>query len=316
MMRFVFVFIFGFMALAAQNTVLMQEQKPPVNASKPTISFTFDDGKTSDLGGYKLADWHGRILKTLDKHMLKSVMFVAGHNKKTVNGKYVLSTWNDAGHYLANHTLNHPNFNDDAVTLEQYKKELVANEEVIKTYSNFIKLFRFPYLKEGNTPEKVNGFRSFLKQQGYKHGAVTVDASDWYIDSRLRKRLTENPQADIEGFKKYYINHLYEKAMFYDSISFALTGRHVAHSLLLHHNLVAGLFLDDLIAHFKANGWDVVDAHKAFNDPIYNTVTNTVPAGESLTWSMAKQSGKFESILRYPAEGDQYEKDKMDALGL
>ena len=76
------------------------------------------------------------------------------------------------------------------------------------------------------------------------------------------------------------------------------------------------MFLDDLITHFKTKGWRVVDAHKAFEDPIYNTITNTVPAGESLTWSMAKQSGKFDKILRYPAEGDQYEKDKMDALGL
>ncbi len=315
-MRLLFVFVFGLMAFVAQNTVLTTAQKANTIQSIPTISFTFDDGKTSDLAGYKLADWHGKILQALYKHQIKAIMFVAGHNKKTANGKYVLSTWNNAGHFLANHTLNHPNFNDDAVTLAQYKSELLANEEVLKNYSNFVKLFRFPYLKEGNTPEKVNGFRTFLKQQGYRHGAVTIDASDWYIDSRLRKRLTENPQADIEGFKKYYINHLYEKAVFYDSISFSLTGRHISHSLLLHHNLVAGLFLDDLIAHFKSKGWKVVDAHKAFNDPIYSTVTNTVPAGESLTWSMAKQSGKFEHILRYPAEGDQYEKDKMDALGL
>jgi peptidoglycan-N-acetylglucosamine deacetylase len=39
-----------------------------------------------------------------------------------------------------------------------------------------------------------------------------------------------------------------------------------------------------------------------------------LPAGESLIWSMARQSGKFD--LRYPAEGDQYEKAKMDSLGL
>ncbi len=313
-MRFILILIGCLFSFNAQNTVLMEEQK--VNEDKPIISFTFDDGKTSDLGGYKLVDWHGRILRALDKHQLKAIMFVAGHNKKTANGKYVLSTWNDAGHFLANHTLNHPNFNDDAVTLAQFENELLADEEVLKNYSNFIKLFRFPYLKEGNTPEKVSGFRAFLKQHGYKHGAVTVDASDWYIDSRLRKRLTENPEAAIEGFKKYYINHLYEKAVFYDSISLVLNGRHIAHSLLLHHNLVAGLFLDDIITHFKTKGWRVVDAHKAFEDPIYNTITNTVPAGESLTWSMAKQSGKFDKILRYPAEGDQYEKDKMDALGL
>ena len=112
-MRFILILIGCLFSFNAQNTVLMEEQK--VNEDKPIISFTFDDGKTSDLGGYKLIDWHGRILRALDKHQLKAIMFVAGHNKKTANGKYVLSTWNDAGHFLANHTLNHPNFNDDAM---------------------------------------------------------------------------------------------------------------------------------------------------------------------------------------------------------
>lgn len=314
-MKLLIFLIIGFVPVLANNQFTHTQSKIKIN-TKPTISFTFDDGKTTDLAGYKLSDWHGRILHALNEHHIKAIMFVAGHNKKSANGKYVLTTWNNAGHYLANHTLNHPNFNDDAVTLSQFKNELIANEALLKSYSNYIKLFRYPYLKEGNTPDKVQGFRAFLIEQGYKHGAVTIDASDWYIDSRLRKRLTENPQANIDGFKKYYINHLYEKALFYDSISYLLTGRHISHSLLLHHNLVAGLFLNDLIIHFKENGWRVIDAHKAFNDPFYNTQTNTTPAGESLTWSVAKESGRFDAILRYPAEGEQYEKDKMDALGL
>lgn len=284
--------------------------------SKPTISFTFDDGKTNDLGGYKITDWHQRILNTLSKHRIKAIMYVAGHNKKTVNGKYVLSTWNNAGHFIANHTLNHPNFNNDAITLEQYKQEFLSNDALIKQYSRYIKLFRFPYLKEGNTPEKVNGFRMFLKQQGYKHGFVTIDCVDWYIDSRLRTRLMENPTADVKPFKQFYIEHIYNRALFYDSLALVMTGRHINHSLLLHHNLAAALFLDDLIAHFKAQGWNIMDADKAYADEVYQTTTTTVPAGESLTWSMAKQSGKFESVMRYPAESEVYEKDKMDALGL
>lgn len=284
--------------------------------SKPTISFTFDDGKTNDLGGYKITDWHQRILNTLSKHRIKAIMYVAGHNKKTVNGKYVLSTWNNAGHFIANHTLNHPNFNNDAITLEQYKQEFLSNDALIKQYSRYIKLFRFPYLKEGNTPEKVNGFRTFLKQQGYKHGFVTIDCVDWYIDSRLRTRLMENPTADVKPFKQFYIEHIYNRALFYDSLALVMTGRHINHSLLLHHNLAAALFLDDLIAHFKAQGWNIMDADKAYADEVYQTTTTTVPAGESLTWSMAKQSGKFESVMRYPAESEVYEKDKMDALGL
>jgi hypothetical protein len=35
-----------------------------------------------------------------------------------------------------------------------------------------------------------------------------------------------------------------------------------------------------------------------------------------LIWALAKQSGKFEDQLRYPAEDSQYEKDAMDKKGL
>ena len=155
-----------------------------------------------------------------------------------------------------------------------------------------------------------------MEQVGYKNGHVSVDASDWYIDSRLVKRLKGNPNADISGLRKYYVDHLLNRAAFYDSIASQLTNRKINHVLLLHHNLAAALFLDDLIQHFKDNGWEVIDADKAYQDNIYSEVPKNIPAGESLIWALAKQSGKFEKVLRYPAEDGEYEKPLMDKLGL
>jgi peptidoglycan-N-acetylglucosamine deacetylase len=310
-MRKIWIGLLLALPFVAHNHVVLNQPPAP---SRPVVSFTFDDGKTTSLGGYELSVWNNMILHTLSKHRLKAILFVAGHNKRTNSGKYVLRSWNDAGHRIANHTLNHPDFSNDAVTLDQFKQELLANDSLIRKYSNYMRCFRFPYLKEGNTPEKVNGFRSFMRHLDYRTGHVTIDASDWYIDSRLRKRLESNPLADISSFRSFYIQHIYEHALYYDSLAVALTGRHINHSLLLHHNLSSALFLDDLIAYFKSRGWVIMDADKAYEDEVYNTVTQTLPAGESLIWSMARQSGKFD--LRYPAEGDQYEKAKMDSLGL
>lgn len=177
-------------------------------------------------------------------------------------------------------------------------------------------MFRFPYLKEGDTKEKVESFRALMKEHHYKNGHVTIDASDWYIDSRLRARLKENPKADIEGFRKFYLEHLYNRAMYYDDLAFKLTGRHIKHTVILHHNLAAALFLGDLIEMFNENGWKTIDGADAYTDEIFSKTSSTIPAGESLIWALAKESGKFESILRYPAEDGDYEKDRMDALGL
>ena len=84
----------------------------------------------------------------------------------------------------------------------------------------------------------------------------------------------------------------------------------------MHHNPLNALFFDDLIAMFVAKGWQPIDAQRAYADAVFDRQPNVLPAGESLVWALAKQSGKFERELRYPGEDDVYENPKMDALKL
>ena len=49
---------------------------------------------------------------------------------------------------------------------------------------------------------------------------------------------------------------------------------------------------------------------------MYLRLPNIVSAGESLIWALAKETEKYESLLRYPAEDGRYEEAKMDQLGL
>ncbi|HMS64365.1 MAG TPA: polysaccharide deacetylase family protein [Ignavibacteria bacterium] len=287
-----------------------------LNTDKPKISFTFDDGSVDDMPGYKLEEWNQMLLDNLQKFELSSILFSMGKNKESERGKYILSSWNDVGHKIANHTYSHSNFNSKKITLEDFESELIKNDSIINIYSNYYKYFRFPYLKEGNTKEKIEGFRSFMDANGYRNGHVTIDASDWYVNGRLLKRLQSDTSADVSAFRDFYIKHLYSRALFYDSLAYQLTGRKISHVILLHHNLAAALFLDDLIQFFKDNGWEIMNAEEAYSDDIYNSFPDNIPAGESLIWALAKQSGKFESVLRYPAEDGEYEKDEMDKLGL
>jgi len=286
------------------------------SSAKPKVSFTFDDGSTRDMPNHTLEEWNEMILANLRKHDAKAVFFANVGPLNNEKGRYVLSSWDRAGHKIANHTFSHPRFSDPKTTLEMFKMELLRNDSVIRAYPNFYQYFRFPYLKEGETKEKVEGFRAFMKEKGYKNGHVTIDASDWYIASRLVERLKENPNADISGFRDFYIEHMYDRAVFYDGLADELTGRKINHTILLHHNLAAAMFLDDLIVHFKEKGWEIIDAEVAFKDPIFGEVATVIPAGESLIWALAKQSGKYDKDLRYPAENGDYLKAKMDSLGL
>ncbi len=282
--------------------------------ARQSISFTFDDGSISDQSKYSLEEWNSMILDALKSAEVEAAFFVTTQGKQTEKGKYLLNSWDEAGHMIANHTHTHPSFNSDEVTAQDFEKELLRADKIITHYEHYSKLFRFPYLKEGKDPAKVDSIRQIMAQHGYRNGYVTIDASDWYVDSRLRERLKKNPDADLDDFKDYYLEHLYERAVFYDNLAYDMTGRHIKHTILLHHNLAAALFLDDLIAMFISKGWNVISADEAFQDPIFKNTPDY--AGESLIWALAKDSGKYDELLRYPGEDSKYIKEEMDKLGL
>ncbi|MCR9153558.1 MAG: polysaccharide deacetylase family protein [Bacteroidetes bacterium] len=291
-------------------------KKSAIEKEKPMISFSFDDGSIDDYRILSNTQWNRKLLENLNKNNLQAILFVKGINLNNVRGKEIMQQWNDAGHFIGNHTYHHPYFSSDKVSLDSMKQELKKTDSLINVYSNHVNIFRFPYLSEGNTTAKRDGFRDFLDAKAYKNGHVTIDASDWYINSRLIKALKGDKEVNLEAYKEFYIKHLFERALFYDSLATELNGRKIKHTILLHHNLVAALFLDELIQHFRENGWQPINYKEAISDPIYKYKPETLPAGQSLIWAMAKESGRFDSILRYPGEDSRYEKKKMDRLGL
>jgi len=285
-----------------------------MTSAQPKVSFTFDDGVTSDMPGYTFEQWNKMLLDNLDKAGVKAVFFVTGFNKTDEKGRFLLKSWDEQGHLIGNHTFDHPSYSRSSVSFEEFSNQVLRTDSIISQYDHYTKMFRFPYLKEGNTQEKVDKFREFLKENDYRIGHVTIDASDWYIASRLVKRMKEDPDADLSVFRDFYLQHIFDRATFYENLAYELTGRHIKHTLLLHHNLTSALFVDDLAAMFRDKGWEVISAQEAYQDPIFGEVTEY--AGESLTWALAKDAGKYDDILRYPAEGSEYEKAAMDELGL
>ena len=138
-----------------------------------------------------------------------------------------------------------------------------------------------------------------IKKQKYWYGIGTK----WNIGKN-----------SIEKYKKYYVEHIEKCSDYYESLAKKNLGHSVRHTLLIHHSLLNALFLEDLIQMYKKKGWKIISAQEAFRDPIFERMPKTVPAGESLLWMIDRETGK--SNLRYPAEGEKYEKDAMDQLGL
>ncbi len=286
-------------------------------SAKPQVAITIDDIdlNANDTPLLSLDERNTKILQALKNNgNLQAALFVCGMRIDNPQGKKHLAEWDKANHIIANHSYSH--FYYPSVDFDKFSNDVLRGEKLISDLKNFRKLFRFPYLKEGNTPEKRDAMRKFLQENGYKQGYVTIDTSEWAIDARLRKRLKENPQADLKLYRDFYLEHIWERTVFYDELAKKVWKKPVKHTVLLHHNLLTALFLDDLLKMFKQKGWKIIKAEKAFKDSIFQFNPSIVPAGESIIWALAKESNKFENLLRYPAEDERYEKEKMDKLGL
>lgn len=256
------------------------------------------------------------ILNTFNKHSIKAAVFVAGRNIEDQRGKDLLAAWNKAGHLICNHTYSHRNFNAPATDVKVYEQDILRAENLLKEFSQFRKYLRFPMLKEGDTAEKRDAMRSFLTQHGYRNGHVTIDNSDWLIDQRLTTRFQKDPSADLKPYRDYYLEHMWDRAQYYDELAQRVVGRPVKHTILTHFNLLNGLFLNDVIEMLKAKGWQPIDAADAFADSVFLAQPKVIPAGESIIWSLAKEKGTIAQSARYPAEDGEHERKRMDKLGL
>lgn len=282
----------------------------------PKVALTMDDFNWNNSIRLNPEQRNEAILGTLNRYSLKAALFVIGRNIESDRGKTLLSDWDKAGHLIGNHTYSHRNYNAPTMTSAEFHQDILRAEELLKSYPRFKKWFRFPMLKEGNTAAKRDELRSSLAQHGYRMGYVTIDNSDWLIDQRLQKRLEKDPNANLKPYRDYYLEHMWARAQYYDSLAHKVTGRPVKHTLLIHFNLLNALFLRDLIEMFKSKGWQWIDAEEAFTDPVFKALPKTVPAGEGIIWALAKESGKIGKDLRYPAEDGEHENARMNKLGL
>jgi peptidoglycan/xylan/chitin deacetylase (PgdA/CDA1 family) len=307
-----FTKLIGLTAVAAGfNSVPVLAQQPP-----PQFAITMDDFHWQNAVKLTAYERNQSILDTLRAHSIKAMLFVIGGNIQEGEGKQLLSAWDGAGHVIGNHTYSHRNLNAPTTDLKAYQDDILRAEALLKDFPRFRKYFRFPMLKEGETAAKRDAIREFLATHGYRIGHVTIDNSDWLIDQRLTARLRTNPNADVKPYRDFYLEHMWSRASYYDSLARRVLGYPVKHTLLMHFNLLNGLFLADLMAMFKLKGWRPIDAEEAFGDPLFASKPKVLPAGESIIWSLAKEKGILAKDARYPAEDGDDVAVQMKKSGL
>jgi peptidoglycan/xylan/chitin deacetylase (PgdA/CDA1 family) len=279
----------------------------PVGAlgDRPSLALTFDDA-TPD------AATNRGILAALAAAHLKSILFVAGANVDSPAGLRQVRAWGEAGHAIGNHTYAHHNL--DRTPLPEFEADVMRDHALLAELPGFVRLFRFPYLHQGERAEVRDGCLAFLRAAGYRDGGVTIDSSDWYYAERYRRWKRAHPGADPAPFRQAYLEHLWGRAQYYEALARRVVGRPVHHTLLLHTTPLNAAMLPAVIEMFSARGWRLLDAADAFTDPIFQLEARGLPANQGVVWSLARTAGV--PGLRYPPESDTYEKGTLDAAGL
>jgi peptidoglycan/xylan/chitin deacetylase (PgdA/CDA1 family) len=305
---------FGAAVLTVGRGIGQAASRPPHQTSQ--LAITMDDFSWHDAVKLTATERNQALLGVLSSHAIKAGLFVVGRNIDSEEGKRLLADWDKAGHLIGNHTYSHRNYSSPATSVSDYEEDILRAEALLKAFPGFRKYFRFPMLKEGDTVARRDAMRSFLAHQGYHIGHVTIDNSDWIVDQHLTARLKKEPGADVTRYRDFYLEHMWDRAQYYDSLARRVLGRPVKHTILMHFNLLNGLFLNDLLEMFKGKGWQLIDAAEAFKDSVFAAEPKVVPAGESIIWSLAKEKGTIAKSLRFPAEDGVYENARMNKLGL
>jgi peptidoglycan/xylan/chitin deacetylase (PgdA/CDA1 family) len=258
-----------------------------------SVAFTFDDGPSlAATPRLTPQQRNAAILATLRTQKVRAALFVTLSNgADRPEGLALAKAWGEAGHALGNHTVTHPDLNGKDMTLQRYEDEILACGRVIRPLPGFEPWFRFTFLREGNTPEKRDGIQAFLKEKGLRNARVTLDTSDWRLNAALVSVLNQHPDADVAPFRAVYLSHLRQRAEAYRDLSRRLFGRDIPQVLLLHHNLINALFLEDAIRLFRDMGWTFTTPAAAFQDFVYSLEPQRPSPGQSLLLSAARSLG-------------------------
>lgn len=285
----------------------------PLAVAAQRVGLTFEDGL--DPASHKqAAAWNTRLLNALDKQVLHALVFPSLRHIGGERGLPLVEQWSAAGHGVGNHGAEHLDLSSPQVTLARFIDDVEHADAVLRALPTFMPLLRFPYLREGDTLDKRDGMRQWLRERGYRPAPVSIDTSDGYYNQRYLALLAAGRSEPLRRLKRAYVRHVVERATYYDALAREVIGRSPSHLLRLHVNALNAAALSDVIEGLRNKGWHIVSARTALEDPLYAMQPDTLPAGEGIVWALARQRGV--ETLRQPPEDAAYERPVLRKLGL
>lgn len=241
----------------------------PAAPSDKRIAFSFDDAPRGK-GAFLEPDERPKLLiEALEHAGIEQAVFFVNPGRITAydNDAADIAAYTGAGHLVANHTAHHLKLS--AVSAETFLTDIDAAEAWLKDKPNYRPWFRFPFLDEGQKDKaKRDAVRAGLKKRGLMIGYATVDASDWYMEDQAIAAAASGKMMNWNALRDLYVESYVQSADFSDDLARRTLDRAPVQMILLHETDLAAMFVDDLAAALRADGWTIVTADEAYRDPI------------------------------------------------
>lgn len=257
----------------------------PVSAAAGTeLAVTIDDLPATGLlpPGMTRLSIATQMIRALRKHAAPGVYGFTNGGQVRDNPEFekILRAWRQAGLLLGNHTFSHADL--DEVGADEFVADIERNESLLAPLSpaGAAKYFRYPFLHEGNTPEKRNAVRRWLTSRGYTVAQVTVDFEDWAWDKAYARCVAQKDERAIARMKDLFLEAAKISLAWSRELSARLFDRQVKHILLLHVGAFDALMLDELLRAYRADGVTLIGLESAVQDPAYAMKLDLVGDGD------------------------------------
>ena len=253
------------------------------------------------------------IIASLQSHHVPSVYaFSYGEPAaRDSNAMEILQLWVGSGNFLGNHTFSHKNLAEttaQAFIADIERMDLLLN--TLSPTSAALKVFRYPFLTEGDNGEKRNKVRDYLASKRYRIAQVTVDYLDWAWTGAYMRCAATGDDHRLRWLRESVVKAARRHVRRSQKLAKHVLGRDIKHILLLHFSAFNAFTLPEVLSALKADGVKFVDLQTAMSDPVYQTDPDLpIPNGRTFLGQLVEMNH-----IADPYQEQVYAEEKLSEL--
>jgi peptidoglycan-N-acetylglucosamine deacetylase len=218
----------------------------------------------------------------------------------------VLAEWRAAGNFLGNHTWAHVDINKQ--TSKEFEQDVIRNEALLQTLMGAAdwRWLRFPYLDEGDPPERRRAIRNWLYDRGYGIATVSMDFDDSMWNAPYARCAARHDEASIRRLHDGFLAAANLQFDHLRTISHEIYNRDIKYVLLLHVGAFDAKLLPELLELYERKGAKFISMRDALSDDAYlsNSANNESNAATRLDLMLARSDLKSATTTDYEKDLD------------